>query len=152
MFVSGRDSRRSGQVAPYLVALQRDHRFTAWIVEQGWGCNWGIYAKADAKLGFQYIRKHFRTFLKVEGPAGKSIYFRYYDPRVLRTYLPTCNDLELSQVFGPVQEYAMENLQADALEHFPAPPVQVKSLGGLKIRAAQMEAFDAQRKTSLSNT
>ena len=37
----------------------------------------------------------------------------------------------------------MENLQADALDQFPAPPVRVKPPGGLKIRAAQMAAFDA---------
>ena len=41
------------QVAPYLVALKRDDRFTAWILEQGWGSSWGIYAKADSQVGFQ---------------------------------------------------------------------------------------------------
>ncbi len=37
------------------------------------------------------LRKHFRTFLMVKSPEGDRLYFRYYDPRVLRVYLPTCN-------------------------------------------------------------
>jgi hypothetical protein len=28
--------------------------------------------------------------------------FRYYDPRVLRVYLPSCRPSELETVFGPV--------------------------------------------------
>ena len=54
----------------------------------------------DATL--EELRRHFRKFLKVEDPKGKSLIFRYYDPRVLRVYLPTCNAMELQTVFGPV--------------------------------------------------
>ena len=96
------------QVAPYLVALKRDDRFTAWILEQGWGFNWGVYARADSQIDMKEIRKHFRTFLKVEFPDGKSRYFRYYDPRVLREYLPMCNSEELFKVFGPISSYVAE--------------------------------------------
>ena len=52
---------------------------------------------------------HLRTFLKVYGPDLKPLYFRYYDPRVLRVYLPTCNDQELQTVFGPVLRYLLED-------------------------------------------
>ena len=34
--------------------------------------------------------------------------FRYYDPRVLRVYLPTCNFDELQTVFGPVMHFIQE--------------------------------------------
>ena len=40
---------------------------------------------------------------------GKKLYFRYYDPRVLREYLPTCNEEELAAFFGPVVSYMMED-------------------------------------------
>lgn len=97
------------QVAPYLVALKRDDKFTAWVFEQGWGKAWGVFARADAEISLKDIRKHFRTFLKVEFPDGKSRYFRYYDPRVLREYLPTCNSDELSKLFGPILSYVAES-------------------------------------------
>jgi hypothetical protein len=35
-------------------------------------------------------------------------FFRYYDPRVMRIYLPTCNAGELRTLFGPVGLYVME--------------------------------------------
>jgi hypothetical protein len=34
--------------------------------------------------------------------------FRYYDPRVLRTYLPTCSQQDLGEFFGPVLNYVVE--------------------------------------------
>ncbi|MBI3776137.1 MAG: DUF4123 domain-containing protein [Gammaproteobacteria bacterium] len=97
------------QVAPYLVALNRSDEFTAWIVQQGWGNAWGIFARVDSMINMTEVRKHFRTFLKVEFPDGKSRYFRYYDPRVLFDYLPTCNRDELSKLFGPtITSYVVE--------------------------------------------
>jgi len=34
--------------------------------------------------------------------------FRYYDPRVLRAYLPTCSPAELNTFFGPVTAFITE--------------------------------------------
>jgi hypothetical protein len=36
---------------------------------------------------------------------GRKLMFRYYDPRVLRAYLPTCLPGELRMMFGPVNVY-----------------------------------------------
>jgi hypothetical protein len=94
------------RAAPYLVRLTPDSPFTGWVLSEGWGKHWGIFAVSFAD--FLTLRKHFRTFLMVNGPDGKPFYFRYYDPRVLRTYLPTCNAAESELVFGPVTFYAAE--------------------------------------------
>jgi hypothetical protein len=95
------------EVAPYLVRLEPDADFTDWVIEKGWGKHGGIFALSSADL--RAMRKHFRTFLIVHDPAGKPLYFRYYDPRVLRVFLPTCNAGELSRLFGPVASYVMED-------------------------------------------
>src|SRR5881628_2711642 len=76
------------QTAPYLVLLSRGAAFTDWLLSDGWGNHWGIFALSDAD--FMPMRKHFRTFLMVKRYDGESLYFRYYDPRVLRAFLPTC--------------------------------------------------------------
>ena len=51
----------------------------------------------------------------VKNEGGKSIYFRYYDPRVLRVYLPTCNEGELDVIFGPVLRYVVEGEDAKTM-------------------------------------
>ena len=104
------------EVAPYLVRLDPDSEFAAWLIEEGWGKHWGIFAQSDADL--RAMRRHFRTFLTITGPDGKSRLFRYYDPRVLRLYLPTCNAQELATVFGPVVCYILEDAEANQLLRF----------------------------------
>lgn len=104
------------EVAPYLVRLQPDSEFTTWVLEQGWGKHWGIFALSAADL--REMRHHFRKFLTVHDPSGKPLLFRYYDPRVLRTYLPTCNAEELSALFGPVTCYLLEGEKPEELLRF----------------------------------
>ncbi len=93
--------------APYLVVLAPGSSFTRWLLAEGWGKHWGIFATATAD--FKAMQKHFRTFLMVKDPEGKQLYFRYYDPRVLRVYLPTCNRSESATVFGPIRHYMAED-------------------------------------------
>src|SRR5215471_19605998 len=102
------------EVAPYLVRLEPTAEYTAWVIEHGWGNHWGIFAVSHADM--REMRQHFRRFLIVHDSSGKPLLFRYYDPRVLRVYLPTCNAEELATVFGPVTYYLLEeNDQGNAL-------------------------------------
>lgn len=102
-------------VAPYLVKLEYDHPFTKLVCEKGWGKHWGIFAITPAEVNIRDMRKHFRRFLMVYSPENKLIYFRYYDPRVLRIYLPTCNPEEIRFVFGPVGSYITEDEDSSVL-------------------------------------
>jgi len=100
-------------VAPYLINLKREDPFTQWFLNAGWGKSWGIFVQSPASLN--ELRQHFRTFLMVYDEEGKPLYFRYYDPRVLRVYLPTCNESELKVVFGPVTRYVIEGENANEM-------------------------------------
>lgn len=104
------------EVAPYLVKLENNTPFNDWVLERGWGNHWGIYAETGAPM--LELRKHFRRFLTVHDENGKPLLFRYYDPRVLRAYLPTCNGEELNTLFGPVDAYLMEDEGGDAMLRF----------------------------------
>ena len=104
------------EVAPYLVRLERGSGFTDWVLTQGWGGHWGIFALAQADLAA--LRTHFRKFLVVHDSAGKPLLFRYYDPRVLRKYLPTCDQEQLAAMFGPVASYVAEGEQPSTLVSF----------------------------------
>lgn len=103
-------------VAPYLVELQREDPFTAWLLETGWGKSWGVFVGSAAALS--ELKRHFRAFLMVYDEKDNPLYFRYYDPRVLRVYLPTCNAKELTIVFGPVKSYLLEDDDGAALLDF----------------------------------
>ena len=84
--------------APYLVRLPKESPLLETLVQKGWGKNWGVFLTSSKQL--QDLRSHFRQFLMVKMPDGAQAYFRFYDPRVLRVYLPTCLPEEAAQFFG----------------------------------------------------
>ena len=101
------------QVAPYLVSLDAESPFTDWVLGEGWGNHWGVFVVSTAN--FRALRQHFRSLLYVYDPENIPLFFRYYDPRVLRVYLPTCDSDELETVFGPVDRYLMEGEDGETL-------------------------------------
>lgn len=104
------------QVAPYLVQLAPQTDFTDWVLGQGWGKHWGVFATTAADLAA--MRGHLRRFLMVYDPKGKPVYFRFYDPRVLRVFLPTCNTGELGEFFGPVASFVLEGEEPETILTF----------------------------------
>lgn len=110
----GDKARELAWVAPYLVTLRRNDSFTEWLLENGWGKSWGIFVESPAV--FRTLKRHFQSFLTVYDEEGNSLHFRYYDPRVLRIYLPTCNAGELATMFGPVNCFALEDKEPSALQ------------------------------------
>lgn len=116
---SGALPRALEMVAPHLVELAPGSRLTARWLAEGWGQAWGIFLKIDDPAN---LRHHLRKFLKVRSDEGQRLLFRYYDPRVLRAYLPTCNPDELQQVFGPINSFLAEGTTANGLLEFSLRP------------------------------
>jgi Domain of unknown function (DUF4123) len=104
------------EVAPYLVKIEPDSEFTAWLIGQGWGKHWGVYALTHADL--RATDRHLRSLLLVFDESGRPLRFRYYDPRVLRTYLPTCTAEELGAVFGPIGTFLVEEEDTSTVLRF----------------------------------
>ncbi|MGH9431408.1 MAG: DUF4123 domain-containing protein, partial [Terriglobia bacterium] len=102
--------------APHLVRLPEESPLLEMLARNAWGKSWGIYLTCD--LDFASVRRHFRRFLMVNQPGGKQVYFRFYDPRVLRVYLATCLPEEMNPFFGPVKYYLMEDEKPDTLLRF----------------------------------
>ena len=113
---AGELSDELAQTAPYLVQLSEDDAFSGRLLEEGWGKHWGIFALLPADLGFRDVRKHFRSSLRVRSPDEKPLLFRYYDPRVLRVYLPSCNEEEKELIFGPVNAFIMEGETGEIIQ------------------------------------
>lgn len=115
---TGQDDPELAETAPYLVRLDAESPFTDWVLDEGWSKHWGIFAAVPEAVSFQDVRNHLRSFLRVRGPDGKPLLFRYYDPRVFRVYLPTCNAAELEAIFGPVAMFMLEGDEAGTLLGF----------------------------------
>ncbi len=94
------------EVAPYLVELERGSKFAEWVIAQGWGNHWGVFAVTQSDL--RALRFHLRKLNIVYGPEGKPMMFRHYDPRVLRSFLPTCDAEQVKEMFGPIERYVAE--------------------------------------------
>ena len=93
-------------VAPYLVELEHSSAFTRRLMAEGWGQNWGVFL--TSQLALPALWRHVRQQVHVYGPDMESLFFRFYDPRVMRNYLPTCPAKQLAEFFGPVDFYIAE--------------------------------------------
>jgi hypothetical protein len=94
--------------SPYLIKLQSFTNVTEWLMSAQ-GTHQQIFALLPDALEFEAVYKHFRTFLRVRDPNNKMLYFRFYDPRVLTKFLPSCTPEQLQTLFGPVKAYLAEN-------------------------------------------
>jgi hypothetical protein len=113
---SGALSPALREVAPYLVRLSEDDMFTEYFVEEGWGQAWGICVAGRAT--HYGVRRHLRTLLRVRAAEGRWLLFRYYDPRVLSVFLPTCSPEQLDQMFGPLLRFDLEGPAGESLVRF----------------------------------
>lgn len=94
-------------IAPYLVSV--DDAALEWIIETLWDEPWGIFVITTDDLAT--VRKQLRRFLTVKDPEGNEVFFRFYDPRVLPTFLTTCTPHEAGQFFGPIERFCSKSAQ-----------------------------------------
>lgn len=101
------------EVAPYLVELEAESFWTRQLLTEGWGRSWGIFLEAAAPIAT--LQRHLRSFAKVKDESGRTLVFRYYDPRVLRVYLPTTNAAEARTLTGPIGRFLLESRDGQAV-------------------------------------
>ncbi len=112
----GAQGSQLAHFAPYLVRVPHSSALLDTLVHQAWSKSWGVFVTCDMPL--RDLRAHFRHFLTVKLPNGQQVYFRYYDPRVLRLFLPTCLPEETTQFFGPVKHFLIEAEAPNLALHF----------------------------------
>ncbi|MCZ8112186.1 MAG: DUF4123 domain-containing protein [Betaproteobacteria bacterium] len=122
---SGKLPRELELVAPHIVELLPGHRLTERLLDEGWGRAWGVFVSIDDPTA---LRPHLRRLLKVQDETGRRLLFRFYDPRVLRAFVPTCRPDELQQLFGPIGACFAEDEDAARLLTFRI------AQGGLSMR------------------
>lgn len=127
----GAEGQALADAAPYLVHLSRGGSLLDRLVREGWGQSWGVYLTSDRP--FVEVRRHLRRllFVRAEGER-KRLYFRFYDPRVLRVFLPTCDVRQTDEVFGEIGSFLMEGEDGEPIRFTrPAPrPHRTASAAG----------------------
>jgi hypothetical protein len=103
----GEAGEEIAEFGPWLVHLKPGAELLATVARDGWGQSWGTFLVCEKD--FAEVRRHLRKFLLIKLPDGRQVYFRFYDPRVLRTYLPTCTGPELETFFGPIRRLILES-------------------------------------------
>lgn len=94
------------RAAPWIVRLEPHHYlYKAWH-QIGIGKAWGILIHSPCAMND--IRRHLRHFLQATLPDGEVVLFRFYDPRIFRTYLPSCTPEELDGWFDLVSSFVVE--------------------------------------------
>lgn len=88
----GVEGETMADVAPYLVGpMKESSLLLEALVLEGWGKRWGIYCTSE--IEFKEVRRHFRRFLMVEDEETEErLYLRFYDPAVMRVFLPSCTE------------------------------------------------------------
>ncbi len=96
---SGRLARRLDHVAPFLVSAGTDPGFLS-LWEEHFGENYGVLLLSGAPPG--ELWRHLRSVFVSSDEDGNEFFFRFYDPRVLGLFLPTCTPHDLSAFLGPI--------------------------------------------------
>ena len=106
--------------APYLVGLRPDSGLLERLLAEGWGARWGIFFACARP--FRDVRRHLRRFLIVEDDdTGQRYLFRFYDPRTLRVFLPSCTPRQREDFFGEIVAFFAEGERGEVLR-FDAQP------------------------------
>jgi hypothetical protein len=112
----GEKARELAAYAPYIVELSADSPLLGELTTGAIGKSYCVFL--TTKASFEDIRKHLRHFLMVTTDDGGEVYFRFYDPRVLRVFLPTCTPEEVRQFFGPIRSFWIEAREPGTMTRF----------------------------------
>ena len=103
---------------PYLVEMQKGGKLMPFLIKVGWGKSWGVFL--STQMAFVDARRHLRHFLMVDIEGGKRVLFRFYDPRVMRTFIPTCTAEQRIEFFGKIENIYVESEKEMAIHRFTA--------------------------------
>jgi pSer/pThr/pTyr-binding forkhead associated (FHA) protein len=127
-----------GQASPAGVGADTQ-AFLEALLRAAWGKSRGIFCTSPSP--FEALLEHFCSFLLMRTKQQRPLYFRFYDPRVLRALLPTCEPQEMRAIFGPVASYLVESDRSDMMLAFsPGADRLITAQVSLAEPSAQMKA------------
>lgn len=103
---SGQSASTMASVAPYLVELSHERALVEPLLQEGTGKHWGFFFSGSQSL--DAWRVHFRKYLLAKVPDGRTMLFRFYDPRILASFLDGCSVAERGAFLSGIQSLWLE--------------------------------------------
>ena len=97
----GNAQRDFWSIAPYLVPA--NEQILEWTLANLASGTWGLLI--ESTYSFTDLRSHLRKFLTVKLPDDRQVYFRFYDPRVLTSYVDSCSPEEFGLLMSHVSRF-----------------------------------------------
>ena len=113
-------------VAPYLIKAEQNSPLLDWLLNH-WGQFFGIVAIIPVSVSFEQVKEYFHSLLLVKHPAGRAVYFRFYDPRVVRLFFPITNNKQVPLLFGPYTYWIVESEKPTTFMHYWVKDGEIKS-------------------------
>ena len=112
---------------PILIPLDGDPLpfLSLWV--DALGKNAGVLLQTPAELPALFAQ--LRHVFVVKDEENQEYFLRFYDPRVLRGFLPTCTPEQRSEFFGPVGQYVAESEAGDGYDVVTAEPASAAGQG-----------------------
>lgn len=115
---SGPLTPRLRAAAPWLVRLASGSHASQALLEAGWGKAWGILLVVPVSLSMDQVRRHCKKFLRIRTEDHRVLIFRFYDPRVLSVFLPSCDQAQYRALLGPMNRLLVEQQGGEAWQVF----------------------------------
>jgi hypothetical protein len=96
----------SGRVMVYVVAPTPLGRLLDVLIKDGWGRGWGFFCVSS--FAMDEICAHLRNYMTLYTGAGRTLTFRFWDPRILRALAPALPPDEAADFFGPLARILVE--------------------------------------------
>ncbi|MFD1747604.1 DUF4123 domain-containing protein [Rhizobium helianthi] len=96
-----------GDDTAWVAAINLDESVLDWLIDNGFGKRWSIFLRSSLQLAD--IVRHLRKFTVIQDDQGTTHFFRFYDPRTLRQYLPVFTTEQRTAFFRGVHTWYCEN-------------------------------------------
>ncbi|AYM84329.1 DUF4123 domain-containing protein [Agrobacterium tumefaciens] len=126
-----------GDDTAWVAEMTSDESVLQWLIDKGFGRRWSVFLRTAHAL--EDVVRHLRKFTVVKDSEGTIHFFRYYDPRTLRQYLPVLTSEQAAVFFKGIECFYCENdLKAGELLKF-------RFEGGIVHRAIAVPAHGASQ-------
>jgi hypothetical protein len=107
--------RALDDVAPYLVRFRPGSSLLDRLLLGGWGEAWGVFLRSTASP--KDVRRHLRRFLMAQDEDTlERLYFRFYDPRVLREFWSVATPRQRDELCAGLDGFVLEDGAGEPLE------------------------------------
>jgi hypothetical protein len=103
------------EAAPWCVQIDPSSLAARTIFRDYWGRAASIFVGASPEIGVVAVSRQLKQLLRVQLPSGSRAMFRFYDPRVLRVFLPTCDQEQWRVVMGSHESLWCESADGSGL-------------------------------------